>query len=286
MVAAVLAVAVVPSAFAHATLLETTPSNDAVVAAAPDRVVLRFDEPIETVLGSVRVYGGDAKRVDNGEETRPQPEEVTVGLPTGLAKGTYTVTWRVISADSHPVRGAFVFHVGKPGADAAGVASEVLDANGGSGTVDFAFGVVRFVNLLLILLCVGGAVMLTLALQDAPRRVGTSVWWALAGLSALLAVASLAWIGMEGAQASGLGLGSAFRPSLINDVAGTRFGEVWVSRAIVAAALAVVAVIAARSGAGRRAWLGVFAVVFVVEIAATPRAVRPRTRRGLAVARQ
>ena len=162
-VVAVVALAVVPSAFAHATLLETTPSNDAVVEASPDRVLLRFDEPIETVLGSVRVYDGNAKRVDDGEVTRPQADEVAVGLPARLRNDTYTVAWRVISADSHPVHGAFVFHVGKPGADAGGVASQVLDANGGSGTVDFAFAVVRFVNLLLILLCVGGAVDRSLA---------------------------------------------------------------------------------------------------------------------------
>ena len=172
------------------------------------------------------------------------------------------------------------FHVGKPGAGAAGVASKVLDSNGSSRTVDLAFGVVRFLNLLLILLCVGGTVMLALALRDAPPRIGTSVWWAVAGLAALLSVGSLAWIGLEGAEASGLGLGSAFRPSLISDIAGTRFGEVWLSRAVVAAALTVAAVVAARSGTARRAWLRLRGCVRGRD-RGNSRVVGPRPRRGL-----
>ena len=41
--------------------------------------------------------------------------EVAAGLPDDLGPGTYTVAWRVVSADSHPIRGAFVFAVGRPG---------------------------------------------------------------------------------------------------------------------------------------------------------------------------
>ncbi len=270
MAVAVWALAVVPSAFAHATLLDTTPSNDAVIAAAPRRVLLRFDEPIETVLGSVRVYDGNAKRVDDGHVTRPQADEVAVGLPSGLGKGTYTVAWRVISADSHPVRGAFVFHVGKPGADAAGVASQVLDANGGSGSVDRAFAVVRFVNLVLILLCVGGTVVLARVVRDQPDRVRRPMWWAVAFVAALLAVASMAWVGIEGAQAAGLGLDAAIRTSVLRDVLGTRFGEVWLTRSVLSTILAVVAVIAARRGAVDRRAPGLAAIALALAIAATP----------------
>lgn len=268
-VTALLALLVAPSAFAHATLLQTTPSNDAVLKRAPARVLLRFDEAIATVLGSVRVYDGAARRIDDGETSRPQADEVAVGLPRSLAKGTYTVAWRVISADSHPVRGAFVFHVGKPGVGGAGVASQVLDAQAGSRTVDLAFAVVRFVNLALILLSVGGATGLAFVMRDAGARVRRSLWAFVAAAGVLLAVASLVWIGLEGAQASGLGLGAAARVALIRDVVRTSFGQVWLVRSGLALLLALVAGAAVRRRTYSRS-VEFQVLILAVVVAVTP----------------
>ena len=128
-----------PAALAHARLDSSTPSNDEVLRRAPAQVVLHFSEPVETAFGSVRVYDGAARRVDDGRTTRPAAARGRGRLRSGLPRGTYTVAWRVVSADSHPVSGAFVFHVGKPGAGAAGVASQVLDEQAGSRAVDRSF---------------------------------------------------------------------------------------------------------------------------------------------------
>ena len=119
------ALVVAPSALAHARLDSSTPSNDQVLRRAPQQVLLRFSEPVETAFGSVRVIDGAARRVDDARTTRPDPTAVAVGLPSDLSPGTYTVAWRVVPADSHPVSGAFVFHIGKPGAGAAGVVGQV-----------------------------------------------------------------------------------------------------------------------------------------------------------------
>jgi copper transport protein len=240
----VAALTAAPSAFAHATLVSSSPENDEVVRSAPRQVVLRFDEPVETAFGSVRVYDGAARRVDSGGTARPQPSEVAVGVRPGLPRGTYTVAWRVVSADSHPASGAFVFHVGKPGAGAAGVAGQVPDDQAGSPTVDRTFDVVRFLNFAFILLCVGGAVALALVVRQEDARVRRPLWALLAGAAALLAVASLIGIALEGANASGLGLDAAFRPSLLQDVLETQFGRVWLVRSGLALAVAGIAVFA------------------------------------------
>ena len=129
-----------PSAFAHASLIGTTPTRGAVLDRSPAQVVLRFDESVSTVAGSVRVFDGDVRRVDSGDVSKPSSDEVAVGLPAALADGTYTVAWRVLSADSHPIRGAFVFSVGEPTGDASGVVDEVLDAEAGSEAVDAVAG--------------------------------------------------------------------------------------------------------------------------------------------------
>lgn len=94
-----LALAAVPSAFAHASLVSTNPTAGAVLEAAPSRVVLRFDEGVSAVAGSLRVYDGDARRVDDGRVQRPDEREIAIALPRSLADDTYTVAWRAISAD-------------------------------------------------------------------------------------------------------------------------------------------------------------------------------------------
>ena len=239
-----------PSAFAHASLVATTPTGGAVLERSPTEVVLRFDEPVSTVAGSVRVFDGEVQRVDSGEVTKPSSDEVAVGLPAGLADGTYTVAWRVLSADSHPIRGAFVFSVGEPTGDATGVVDEVLDAEAGSEAVDLSLAVVRFVGLALILLCVGGAAVLAFVAEtrDARPRL---LWIVLATAAAVLAVDSLAWIALTGVKAAGFGLDAVFRWSLARDVIETGFGQVWLGRALLAVALAVLAGFGARSRSDR-----------------------------------
>ena len=258
--AASLALALSPSAFAHASLVSSTPANDEVVARAPARVVLRFNESVETALGSVRVYDGSARRVDDGSTAHPQPDRVEVGVRPGLPRGTYTVAWRVVSADSHPIHGAFVFHVGKPGANAAGVAAQVLDEQAGSRSVDVAFGVLRFLEFLALLVIVGGALSLVYVLREEPSNLREPVWAIVSVAAVLLAVVSLMAIGLEGAKASGLGLGSATRWSLISDVLDTRFGRISLLRAVVGLGVAVVGALAllGRERRGRLlAWLAV-----------------------------
>jgi methionine-rich copper-binding protein CopC len=88
----VIALAVVPSASAHAILLSSMPASDSVVDRAPRSVVLRFNEPVESAFGSVRVYDSQAKRVDEGRVVRPNQTTVEVGIGHRLANGTYTVT--------------------------------------------------------------------------------------------------------------------------------------------------------------------------------------------------
>jgi copper transport protein len=269
-VAVVAALAAAPTASAHATLLSSSPGKDDVLRRAPAQVVLRFNEPVETAFGSVRVYDGAARRVDEGGTTRPETRRVAVRVRSGLPRGTYTVAWRVLSADSHPVSGAFVFHVGKPGAGAAGVAGQVGDEQGGSQTVDRAFDVVRFLNFAFLLLCVGGAVALAFVLRLETPALRRPLWATLAAAAVLLAVASVVGIGLEAPKASGLGLDAAFRPSLLEDVLDTGFGKAWLARAVLAAGVAAIAALAFwRPGRGEHA-LALTASGLGVAIAVTP----------------
>ena len=103
-------------ASAHAELLSTDPSNGGVYDSAPKAITLRFSEGVEVALGGIRVYTGDRERVVTGKPEHPNGQQsvVTTSLPK-LDNGTYVVTWRVTSADSHPIDGAYTFQVGRQG---------------------------------------------------------------------------------------------------------------------------------------------------------------------------
>src|SRR6202011_3285753 len=131
-------------------LQSTDPPSGAVLAKSPGSVVLHFGEDVEIQFGALRVFDAQGKRVDTGNPYHPHGDghAAAVNVPNGLGSGGYVVTWRVISADSHPVHGAFTFQIGAGGAGAAEAskaqATKLLAASGGSRTVGVVFGVIRF----------------------------------------------------------------------------------------------------------------------------------------------
>jgi copper transport protein len=256
----------VPTASAHAILLSTTPGNDSVVQAAPRSVALRFNEPVESAFGSVRIYDSQAKRVDNDRITRPNEKTVESGINGQLADGTYTVTWRVVSADSHPVSGAFVFHVGHPSANAGGVAAQVL-GGGTPRSVDVLFTIVRFFDFALILLVIGGAVALAYPLESVGLSLRSRLLVVLGVWAGLLAVVALAGIVLQGAKGGGFGLSEAVTWTSFTSVLDTRFGKAWLLQAGLAAAVGLLALLARRRTGGQLATL---LVVPALVLAATP----------------
>ncbi|MEV7857761.1 copper resistance protein CopC [Streptomyces hirsutus] len=110
-------------ASAHAALRGADPGDGSVVKSAPRHVTLTFTESVALLDDSFRIYSPDNHRVPLGEPEHADGRSDTarIGLPGGLDDGTYTVAWRVVSADSHPVSGAFTFSIGKPSPTAPAV---------------------------------------------------------------------------------------------------------------------------------------------------------------------
>ncbi len=240
---ALAALTAAPAAFAHAILQESTPSNNSVVRTSPKTVSLRFNEAVETAFGSIRVYNCSGGRVDSGKIVRPTKDSVAVTIDRTLARGTYTVTWRVISADSHPVAGAFVFNVKKAN---AGSCKQVFGAKT-PGTVDALFKFARGLDFALLLLVVGGAIALAVVLRSAASELRTRLFRILAGLSFGLVVAAALCIVLQGAVAGGFGLGEAFRWDTIHSVLQTRFGRAFLWQIGVAIVVGALALLASRS---------------------------------------
>jgi methionine-rich copper-binding protein CopC len=110
---AALAIGAAPSARAHAFLDHATPAVGSAVPTAPASVTLWFTQDIEPAFSSVTVTNDAGQRVDLGDARIPQgsPAQLQIGLKP-LPPGTYTVSWHVISVDTHPTQGKFTFEVG------------------------------------------------------------------------------------------------------------------------------------------------------------------------------
>ena len=114
LVAAVAALALPAAAWAHAALLRTTPSASGTVNTSPKQLTLTYSEAVEPRFAIVSVTNAAAEQQTAGPPTRSPANPDTLVVPLKkLAQGWYLVWWRVISADGHPVRGAFTFAVGR-----------------------------------------------------------------------------------------------------------------------------------------------------------------------------
>jgi copper transport protein len=273
----VLALAAAPGAFAHAILLQSTPVNDSLLQKSPRAVVLKFNEAVETAFGSIRVYDCGANRVDSGKITRPNDRTVSVDVPSNLGPGTYTVSWRVISADSHPVAGGFIFSI--KSANPVNTCKTVV-AGTTPGSVTALFKFMRALDFALILLVVGGAAVLALVLRSATARVRTQLTRILTGLAIGLVIAGALCIVMQGAVAGGFGLREAFRWSTVDAVLHTRFGKAFLAQLVIAAGIAVVALVASRI----RALEPVVVIPAVLLILTVSQAGHARTSGSLALA--
>ena len=112
LVAGAAAIGVAPSAQAHAFLDHASPAVGSSVPAAPPVVTLWFTQDLEPAFSSVTVTNDAGQRVDLGNAQVPQasPDELQVGLKP-LTPGTYLVSWRVVSVDTHPTEGTFTFDI-------------------------------------------------------------------------------------------------------------------------------------------------------------------------------
>lgn len=126
------------AAQAHAALTGTDPEEGTVLAESPDSVTLHFNEPVQPVEEVMRLV--DANGADHPIETTTSDHDVVVTMGHDLPGGGYSLNWRVVSADGHPISGVLGFAVDAPGeapseapAEAPTTEPGVEEAAGGTG---------------------------------------------------------------------------------------------------------------------------------------------------------
>ncbi|MFE1032159.1 copper resistance CopC/CopD family protein [Streptomyces sp. NPDC058807] len=220
-------------ASAHAALTGSDPQQGAVVDKAPAQVSLTFSESVSLDDDSLRVLDPKGKRVDEGRPSGTGGTTYTVKLHAGLPDGTYTVTYQVVSADSHPVAGAYTFSVGAPSETSV----SVYTTDAGGGVVGWLYGLGRYVSYAGFIVLVGGAAFV---LACWPRgsgvrpvqRLVVSGWLA-------LTAATLVLLLLRGSYTSSGKFGDVFDLTLLGEVLQTKSGAALVSRLLLLAAAAL-----------------------------------------------
>ncbi|MFI9204141.1 copper resistance CopC/CopD family protein [Streptomyces sp. NPDC053048] len=220
------------TASAHAALTSTDPANGSVVPGAPRKVTLTFSEGVLLSADSVRVLDPRGERVDAGapEHVGGRSETAAVALRAGIADGTYTVAWQAVSADSHPVAGAFTFSVGAPSRTTVAVDSA---AAGVDPAVGAFYGIGRYAAYAGFVLLVGGCVFAGVCRSSRTvQRIAVGGWVA-------LFVSTTALLLLRGAYTAGKGMGSVLDLSLLGDALSTKPGAALLSRLLLLSAAAV-----------------------------------------------
>ena len=197
---------------AHSGLVSSNPADRTVLPAAPETANLTFNERVRPVVASFQLYDATGKRQ---LEVAAVDQVVEVRLPAGLVDGTYVLSWRVISADSHPIAGALSFSVGQPSSRPPAAA----DLVSGDGRVDLAYLFAQVAAYLGLLAAVGLTAFQVAVLRSAgvararERLLLVAVVTTLIGHGALLPLTRL--------RGQGLSLGSLMDPGFLRSTLGS-----------------------------------------------------------------
>ncbi|MFF8989591.1 copper resistance CopC/CopD family protein [Streptomyces sp. NPDC014983] len=220
-------------AAAHAALTGSDPAQGVVVQQPPARVSLTFSEKVAVNNDSLRVLDPGGRAVQTGAPANVSGTTYAVRLKGGLGKGTYTVTYEVVSADSHPVAGAYTFSIGAP-------SRTVVPGSGptvGGGVVGDLYQAGRYVSYAGFIVLAGGAAFVLVCWRRgagvrALQRLVVGGWLA-------LTAATLWLLLLRGSYTSSGKVADVFDLGLLGQVLQTKAGAALVSRLLLLAAAAL-----------------------------------------------
>jgi len=110
----------VPSAYAHPFLLDSEPSQAVNAPIGTTQIITKYSEAVEINFSELKVFDSNGNQIDNGDTAYYEGESSLVITTPPLEDGTYTVTSKVLSkVDGHLVRAAIIFGVGEAQVDAS-----------------------------------------------------------------------------------------------------------------------------------------------------------------------
>lgn len=153
------------AASAHATLESSSPADGQSVLTSPSEIRITFSEAVTTISDGLSVLNADGKTVDTGSSEIVDGQTLVAPISETLSDGTYVATYRVLSADGHPVSGSFLFGVGEGALD-----QSALPSSNGDRLWEIIGGISRFIMYLAALVAAGVAFFLAFIHDRAEDR--------------------------------------------------------------------------------------------------------------------
>jgi copper transport protein len=222
--------------FAHAELKSTDPENGQRLESAPARITMTFSESVNLVDDGINLLkGGEGS---GRTVTTPDPtvdgHTITWRMPRSLEDGAYVVTWRVVSADGHPIDGAFAFGIG---AAAPVIPDDVADPGNAATTAPWPVVGARLIGYLGFAVVAGVVAFVLWAASD---KAGDERLQRLTrGALGVSLAASVLGMLLQGPYTAGLSWSRALDPDLLSATLRTPWGTAMAWRIALLLALAV-----------------------------------------------
>ncbi|MGX9136073.1 copper resistance CopC/CopD family protein [Rummeliibacillus sp. JY-2-4R] len=253
-------------AFAHAFIVNSSPAENEVLSTTPERFYLQFNESIQSGFHSIEILDSSGKKVPL-EKTRIDEKNNTIleaNINEKLPNGIYTLQWKAVSADGHPIQGVIPFSIGtaqnKASAVKAVTSSYMPEA-------DLLF--LRWLLYTSFALYIGGVIFhlfIVKAKQMEDYNVITSksnriIWFASLGMFMSLSLN----LPLQTRIDAGVSWLEAFNPNLLNITLNqTSFGTIWFVQMLCIVGLLIVVYMGKRRETSYKYWI--FSVVFFVAL--------------------
>lgn len=205
------------AASAHATLESSTPADGQSVPTSPSELRITFSEAVTTISGGVSVLNADGKTVDVGNSEIVGGRTLVAPITETLSDGTYVATYRVLSADGHPVSGSLLFGVGEGALDRSAQPS-----SNGDRLWEIIGGISRFIMYLAALVAAGVAFFLAFIHDHAEDRWRIVPFVRIGSILALLSAIGI--VMSQAALLTGKGAGAITDSNVLRDVLNQNLG--------------------------------------------------------------
>lgn len=205
------------AASAHATLESSSPADGQSVLTSPSEIRFTFSEAVTTISGGLSVLDADGKTVDVGNSEVVGGRTLVAPISETLSDGTYVATYRVLSADGHPVSGSLLFAVGAGALDRSAQPS-----SSGDRLWEIIGGISRFIMYLAALVAAGVAFFLAFIHDHAEDRWRIVPFVRIGSILALLSAIGI--VMSQAALLTGKGAGAIADSTVLRDVLNQNLG--------------------------------------------------------------
>ena len=205
------------AASAHATLESSSPADGQSVLTSPSEIRITFSEAVTTISGGLSVLDADGKTVDVGNSEVVGGRTLVAPISETLSDGTYVATYRVLSADGHPVSGSLLFAVGAGALDRSAQPS-----SSGDRLWEIIGGISRFIMYLAALVAAGVAFFLAFIHDHAEDRWRIVPFVRIGSILALLSAIGI--VMSQAALLTGKGAGAVTDSTVLRDVLNQHLG--------------------------------------------------------------